>query len=63
MGRTPGVLVTMEVDAWGWGEEPDEVVARLPRDAPEIRALIGAHQQIVDAELPWWGDSRPQPST
>ncbi|MCA0144323.1 hypothetical protein [Blastococcus sp. LR1] len=51
-----GVLVTVEVDDHGWEDEPDEVEARLQRDAPRIRDLLADHSEaILDVEMPWWG--------
>ncbi|NEK87309.1 hypothetical protein GCU60_16320 [Blastococcus saxobsidens] len=50
------VLVTVEIDDWSYEETPEEVVARLQREAPEIRDLVADHsEEILDAELPWWG--------
>ena len=50
------VLVTVDIDDWSWEQSPEQVAARLFADAPEIRDLLAAHrQQILDAELPWWG--------
>jgi hypothetical protein len=50
------VLVTVDIDDWSWEESAEEVAARLRKDASEIRDLVADHrQQILDAELPWWG--------
>ncbi|RBY94443.1 hypothetical protein DQ244_03775 [Blastococcus sp. TBT05-19] len=50
------VLVTVEVDDHGWEDGPDEVEARLQRDAPRIRdLLVDSSDRILDVELPWWG--------